>query len=278
MKVSNRGGELPPQEEGTKVIDVSRINYDNILRRYDIVVEAKETPEQVAVRMLPKDPLLKKVAENVVFYKTKEVEASVKEALEKFDPEEVIEKGLVKGMDVVGELYGRGIYFLPHVMVASQAMDKGIKIAEGKMKKARAAKGKIVMHVAEGDPHDIGKNIAAVLLRSQGYQIVDMGRDVPVDDVVKTVEAEKPHILTGTALMTTTMSAFPKIADRLLERGIELPFIGAGGAVNRAFVESYPMGVYADKAAQGPILADKVIAGWNWEKLRDEWDKLMAKK
>jgi methanol corrinoid protein len=260
------------------MLDVSRINYDEVFQRYDIHVESKEKPEDIAAKMVPTDPLLKKVAEDVVFYKTKDVESSVKAAMGKFKPEEVIEKGLVKGMDIVGELYGRGIYFLPHVMVAAQSMDKGIKVAETKMTKAREAKGIVVMHVAEGDPHDIGKNIAAVLLRSSGFNIVDLGRDVPIEDVVASVEENAPIMVTGTALMTTTMSAFPRITERLEEKGIELPFIGAGGAVNRAYVESFPMGVYAEKAAQGPRLADKAVEGWDYKKFRTKWDDLMTGK
>jgi len=260
------------------MLDVSSINYEEVFRRYDIETETKEKPEAVAARMLAtvSDPRLKKVAEDVVFMNYKGVEADVKASLAETEPVDVIEKGLVKGMDVVGELYGRGIYYLPHVMVAAKAMEMGIKTAEAKMKGEREMRGLVVMHVAEGDPHDIGKNIAAVLLRSNGYNVVDMGRDVPVDDVVKTVEERKPQMLTGTALMTTTMSAFPRIADRLVEKGIEIPFVCAGGAVNRAFVESYPLGVYAYKATHGPILAAKVTEGWNYEKLRTKLDELLG--
>ncbi|HSV42151.1 MAG TPA: cobalamin-dependent protein [Methanomassiliicoccales archaeon] len=215
------------------------------------------------------------MAEDVVYMKYKDIEADTKAALEKFKPEEIIDKGLVKGMDVVAELYGRGIYYLPHVMVAADAMDRGIKLCEKNIKGARKMKGNIVMHVAEGDPHDIGKNIAAVMLRSAGYGVVDMGRDVPIVDVVATVEKQKPDVVTGTALMTTTMSAFPKIAERLAESGMDIPFICAGGAVNRAYVESFPMGVYAAAAAQGPALVGKAIEGWDWKKIRTKWDDVV---
>jgi methanol corrinoid protein len=258
------------------MLDISSVNYDEVFKRYDILVEAKEKPEQIAAKMLPSDAKLKKVAEDVVYMNYKTVEADVKAALDKFSPEDVIEKGLVKGMDVVGELYGRGIYYLPHVMVAAQAMAAGIKTAESKMAGAREMKGTVVMHVAEGDPHDIGKNIAAVLLRSNGYTVIDMGRDVPIDDVVKEVVEKKPAMLTGTALMTTTMSAFPHIAERLLEKGVDIPFICAGGAVNRAYVESFPLGVWANKAVQGPLFAQKAVDGWDYKKLRTKWDELMG--
>ena len=256
------------------MLDIGKVDYNEVFVRYDIVSESKDNPETIAAKMLPKDPLLKKVAEDVLYMKWKDVEASVKGALAKYKPEDVIEKGLVKGMDVVGDLYGKGIYYLPHVMLAAKSMETGVKEAEKKMTSAMVTKGTVVMHVAEGDPHDIGKNIAAVLLRSSGYGIVDMGRDVPVDDVVDKVVDTKPTLVTGTALMTTTMSAFPRIAERLLEKGVELPFICAGGAVNRAFVESFPLGVYAEKAIQGPTLAGKVVEGWDYKKLRNKWDDL----
>ena len=95
------------------MIDISSVNYDLVFNPYDILVEAKEKPEDIAAKILPKDALLKKVAEDVVFMKYKDVEADVKAALGKFSPEELIDKGLLKGMDVVSELYGRGIYYLP---------------------------------------------------------------------------------------------------------------------------------------------------------------------
>ncbi|WP_019176359.1 B12-binding domain-containing protein [Methanomassiliicoccus luminyensis] len=256
------------------MIDLKSVNYDRVLRRYDIQMESRETPEELAGRMVPKDPLLKKIAEDVVFMRYKNIGEDVTAAFKIFSPEEVIEQGLIKGMDVVGELYGRGIYYLPHVMVAADAMDKGVKICESKMTGAREGRGKIVMHVAEGDPHDIGKNIAAVLLKSNGYAVVDMGRDVAVVDVIDTVEREKPNVVTGTALMTTTMSAFPRVAEKLQEKGINIPFVCAGGAVNRAYVESYPLGVYASKAIMGPALANKAMEGWDWRKLRDNWDAI----
>ncbi|MBI0583335.1 MAG: cobalamin-dependent protein [Methanomassiliicoccus sp.] len=260
------------------MLDLKSVNYDRVLRRYDIQMESKESPEDLAARMVPDDPLLKRVAEDVVFMRYKSVNDDVNAAMKGYTPEDVIEKGLIRGMDIVGELYGRGIYFLPHVMVAADAMDKGVKICEQRIKGIRETRGKVVMHVAEGDPHDIGKNIAAVLLKSNGFTVIDMGRDVPIDDVVQTVEREKPNMVTGTALMTTTMSAFPKIAEKLQKRNINIPFICGGGAVNRAYVESYPMGVFVAKAIQGPLMANKAMEGWDWRKLRDNWDKLTSVK
>lgn len=258
------------------MVDFDSINVSPFLTRYDIVMESKESPQDIAARMYPEDPALKKVAEDIVFLRGKSVEGDVEVALANLSPNEVIDGGLLRGIEIVSEIYDRGIYYLPHVMVAADAFDKGIKVAESKLSGGRQTKGTVVMHAAEGDPHDIGKNIAAVMLRSNGYGVIDMGRDVAVDDVVRTVMEKKPAVLTGTALMTTTMSAFPRVADKLKENGLEIPFICAGGAVNRGYVESFPMGVYADKAAEGPRLVSKAVGGWDWRKIRENWDKLIS--
>lgn len=257
------------------MVDFDSINVEPFLTRYDVVRESKESPQDIAARMYPPEPALKKVAEDLVFLKTKTIEADVQAALSEFSPNQVIDNGLLRGIEIVSEIYDRGIYYLPHVMVAADGFDKGIKVAEKALPGGRQTKGTVVMHAAEGDPHDIGKNIAAVLLKSNGYGVIDMGRDVAVDDVVDTVLKEKPNVVTGTALMTTTMSAFPRVAEKLQEKGVDIPFICAGGAVNRGYVESFPLGIYADKAAEGPKLVVKSIEGWDWRRIRENWDQLV---
>ncbi len=258
------------------MLDFDSVSSDALLTRYDIVAESKEKPETIAERHLPKDALLRKVAEDVLYMKYKIIEEDVAAALKEKTPEEIIENGLLKGMDAVSDLYGRGIYYLPHVMVSADAMDRGIKLAEKALGNERKVKGEVIMHAAEGDPHDIGKNIAAVLLKSNGYGVVDLGKDVPVETVVETVVARKPLAVTGTALMTTTMSAFPRVAEKLQEKGVDIPFICAGGAVNREYVESFPLGIYAEKAANGPGLVGKALDGWDWKKIRDKWDDIQS--
>ena len=132
------------------------------------------------------------------------------------------------------------------------------------------------MHAAEGDPHDIGKNIAAVMMRSAGYTVVDLGKDVPVTEVVEAVEKEKPFLVTGTALMTTTMSAMKDGAKILVEKGINIPYMAAGGAVNRDFAESFELGIYSEKAPMTPLIAEKILEGYDYKKIREEWDTIVG--
>ncbi len=199
--------------------------------------------------MLPTDPVLKEVASAVLYMKFKEIGAVVTNALKTVAPLDVINKGLVAGMEIVGVLYAQHVYYLPEIMMAAKVM---------------------------GDPHDIGKNIAAVMMRSSGFTVVDMGKDVAVTDLVAKVEEVKPFLVTGTALMTTTMSAFPRAAKILEEKGINIPFMAAGGAVNRDFAESFDLGIYSEKAPQTPPIADKILEGYDWKQIREHWDEIVG--
>ena len=99
------------------------------------------------------------------------------------------------------------------------------------------------------------------------------GRYVPVDEVIEAVKAENPIMLTGTALMTTTMYAFKAVNDRLLEAGIKVPFACGGGAVNQDFVTTYELGVYGEEAADAPKIADQIVAGAALDALKEEFHK-----
>ena len=258
------------------MFDTSKLDYSFILRRYDVEAENQDTPEAIAEKMLPKDPTLREVASVVLYMKFKEVAPAVNNALKTVPPLDLINKGLVAGMEIVSVLYAQHVYYLPEIMMAAKVMEVGISIAEKQIPGGRTTKGKVVMHAAEGDPHDIGKNIAAVMMRSSGFTVVDLGKDVAVEDLVDCVVKEKPFLVTGTALMTTTMSAFPRAAAQLKEKGVEIPFMAAGGAVNRDFAESFDTGIYSEKAPQTPPIADKILAGYDWKKIREEWDNIVG--
>ena len=258
------------------MIDYKGVDFSKILKRYDVEAQNETTPEAVAKKMLPADPVLKNVAECVLYMKFKDVGPATTEALKTHKPLDIINKGLVVGMECVAKLYAEHIYYLPEIMMAAKTMEIGIAIAEKQIPGGREAKATVVMHAAEGDPHDIGKNIAAVMMRSAGYDVIDMGRDVPVVDAVAKCVEVKPLFISGTALMTTTMTAFPRVAQGLIDAGLIIPMMGCGGAVNREYANSYDLGIYSEKAPQTPILAQKMLEGYDWKKIREEWDNIIG--
>ena len=258
------------------MIDYKGVDFSKILKRYDVEAQNETTPEAVAKKMLPADPVLKNVAECVLYMKFKDVGPATSEALKTHKPLDIINNGLVVGMECVAKLYAEHIYYLPEIMMAAKTMEIGIAIAEKQIPGGREAKATVVMHAAEGDPHDIGKNIAAVMMRSAGYNVIDMGKDVAVTDAVAKCVEVKPLFISGTALMTTTMTAFPRVAQGLIDAGLNIPMMGCGGAVNRDYANSYDLGIYSEKAPQTPLLAQKMLEGYDWKKIREEWDDIVG--
>jgi methanol corrinoid protein len=256
-----------------KMLDFNKEDISDVLVRYNVAMEKTLTPDEAAEQLYPKDPLLKAVA--VAIYDGEEDD--VIEALDALldcgkAPLSLIDQALLPGMAVVSELYDQGIIFLPNVMMSADAMLEGIEYCKTKTSEIPEAKGTVVCHVAEGDVHDIGKNIVAALLRADGFNVVDLGRDVPVNEVVAAIAEHKPVMATGTALMTTTMYAFKEINDKLVEKGIKVPFQCGGGAVNQEFVESYSLGIYGEEASDAAKAANYILKnGANIDKLRDEF-------
>jgi methanol corrinoid protein len=245
------------------------VDKEGILIRYNVKMEKSMTPEDAAAELYPKDELYRAIAEAIFEGEEDDVIEGLEAAIAAGkEPIALIDDALMVGMKVVTELYDQGVIFLPNVMMSADAMLEGIEFCKAEAGSSPKPKGKVVVHVAEGDVHDIGKSIVAALLRANGYEVVDLGRDVPVDEVIAAVKKESPMMLTGTALMTTTMYAFKEVNDRLLEAGIKMPFQCGGGAVNQDFVSTYELGVYGEEAADAPKMADAILAGKGLAQLR----------
>ena len=243
-------------------------NYSNIFTRYDLNIEVARQE----ARKVSKDANLQKVADAVV--KGEEVAAAdlTKEALKAKTPMEVINEGLIPGMNEVSRLWDEGVYFLPQVILASDAMNAGIALCEEKMGKSMDKKGKVVTHTAEGDIHDIGQVIVNALLNANGFEVINLGADVPVDKVVEACRVHTPVMVTGTALMTTTMTAFPKIASQLKRIGMTVPFVCGGGAVSEEYVTSFELGIWGKEASQAPGMAEDALSGDDWQAMRGKWN------
>jgi methanol corrinoid protein len=243
-------------------------DYSRIFVRFDLVSEVKGKESKAVA----KDKDLQKVLDAVVIGDVEGIAAVVDDALKTKAPMEVIKEGLVKGMEEVSRLWDEGVYFLPQTIISSDTMLKGIDICEKKLGRPMEKKGLVITHTAEGDIHDLGQKIANALLRANGYEVIDLGKDVPVDDVVNAVKKNKPAMLTGTALMTTTMTAFQKISKKLEKEGIELPFVCGGGAVSQEWVTTIPMGIHGKDASQAPGMAADATTGMKWQEMREKYN------
>jgi len=242
-------------------------SYANIFKRYDLDTEKAGAAQKVST-----DPALQKIAQFVVDGDAEGILGPVKEVLKSKSPLDVINSALIAGMSEVSRLWDEGVYFLPQVILSSDAMNVGIAECEKTMGKSMERKAKVVTHTAEGDIHDIGQVIVNALLNANGFEVINLGADVPVDKVVAAVKENKPIMVTGTALMTTTMTAFPKIAHQLKLANIVIPFVCGGGAVSEEYVTGFELGIWGKEASQAPGMAEDALAGETWESMRGKWN------
>jgi MtaA/CmuA family methyltransferase len=246
---------------------------EDIFVNYSVAKQALGAPSPAPPTKLDTESILGQIATAVVRGDVDAVKSLTRTALATVPPTKVIQEGLTAGIAAVGRLWDQGEYFLPEVITASDAMQEGIKLCESALGRSVEKKGKVIAFVAEGDIHDIGKNIVVSFLKAGGYDVVDLGKDVPDAKVIEAVLEHKPMLVCGTALMTTTMSAFPRIADALLNKGVDVPLAVGGGAVTLEFAESFSMGVYGERADKAIMIADLVREGKNWQQLRNELRK-----
>lgn len=186
---------------------------------------------------------------------------AIRENIDAFD---AINGGLSKGMEEAGRLFEEEEYFVPELLMCADAMNKGVDLLKPYIKGERsAARGKIVIGVIEGDTHDIGKNLVKLMLDVSGYDVVDLGRDVPAARFVERAVAEEAQIIMLSSLMTTTMDTMADVITILNKRGIRDRFKVAvgGGPVSQAFADKIGADGYSGNAAEAVRMCGTLMEG-----------------
>ncbi|MEQ8235960.1 MAG: corrinoid protein [Syntrophomonadaceae bacterium] len=175
--------------------------------------------------------------------------------------EEAIENGLAHGMEKVGELFASGEYFIPEVVVCSDAMYAGLGILKPALDKVKKPRGKVVIGVVEGDTHDIGKNLVAIMLEAAGFEIYDLGRNVPLSNFAERAMAVDADIIALSSLMTTTMTGMKVVVDDLVHLSKDRKrFVIVGGApLSLAFADRIGADGYAANAAGAVKLVSRLL-------------------
>uniref|UniRef100_A0A7V3UZ62 Cobalamin-binding protein n=1 Tax=candidate division WOR-3 bacterium TaxID=2052148 RepID=A0A7V3UZ62_UNCW3 len=160
-----------------------------------------------------------------------------------------LEQGLAKGMRLVGEKFATQEYFVPEVLAASRAMYAGFDILQAELPKKSRRQTRVALGVVQGDIHDIGKNIVKVMVQAAGYEIIDLGRNVPVEQFVNAVR-DGVVAIGMSALMTTTMPNMAKVIAELKRAGLreKVKVLVGGAPVNRLFAERIGADGYAPDA------------------------------
>ncbi len=202
---------------------------------------------------MKQEELFAKISEAVVEMEDEEVAALCQEALDMgIDPAETIKEGLIKGMDKVGELYETGEYFLPEVLTASFALNEGIDLLKPYMKQDNSGQNiKVVIGVVEGDTHDIGKNLVRIMCESAGFEVFDLGRDVPIDEFIRVAKEKQCDFICLSTLMTTTMAGMKTLIEKLENEGVREQFkvLIGGGPISQKFADEIGADAYTVDAA-----------------------------
>ena len=178
-----------------------------------------------------------------------------------FDPQEGIMNGLVVGMNEAGKLYEEEEYYIPELLICSDAMYNGLDVLRPLLPQDAGGNGtKVVIAVIQGDTHDIGKNLVKIMLEAAGYQVVDLGRDVPIARLVDAVREEKPQILALSTLMSTSMAHMGTLIEELKKAGLRdsVKVIVGGAPVSRGFAEKIGADGYSENATEAVKLVDRL--------------------
>ena len=202
----------------------------------------------------PYAPLMKAVEQGL----KGEAAACTKALLAEKEPLELVDEALIPALDIVGVKYEKGKLFLPQLLQAASAAQSAfdeIKTAIAQRGSAGASKGRIVLATVKGDVHDIGKNIVKVILENYGFEVIDLGRDVPVETVVETVREKDVHLVGLSALMTTTLKSMEETIAALHAAKLDCKVMVGGAVLTPEYAEKIGADWYAKDAKQSADIA-----------------------
>jgi dimethylamine corrinoid protein len=179
-----------------------------------------------------------------------------------YPPLDAIMDGLVDGMKRAGEMFQQEEYFVTDILLCSDAMENALAVLRPHLLQTEnQLNRKIVLGVIEGDTHDIGKNLVKTMLQTEGFEVIDLGRDVPVDDFVDTAVKEEADIIGMSTLMTTTMSNMQRVIKKLEEQNVRDKFkvMVGGGPISQSFADKIHADGYSSDAVEAVKLAKKLL-------------------
>jgi len=209
-----------------------------------------------------KEEILKGLHDGVVAFEEDRVEELSQAAIDEgMDAYETIMDGLAAGMETVGKLYDTQEYFVPEILMCSDALYKGLDVLQPHVKDKEAkTKGQVVIGTVEGDVHDIGKNLVKMMFEVAGFMVHDIGRDVKLEKFVEEQLKTDSEIVALSALMTTSMLAMPKVIEMIKKRNPNVKILVGGAPVSGDVADKYGADGYADNAANAVQEAIRMVS------------------
>ena len=210
---------------------------------------------------------LEEVAAAVEKGKVKIVAGLTQEALDAgFSAGQILNEGMIGAMAVVGEKFKNNEIFVPEMLIAARAMKKGVEVLTPYLKAAGTeSKGKLILGTVAGDLHDIGKNLVGMMIEGAGFEVIDLGVDVPAEKFIECMKANPDcKIVALSALLTTTMPAIKDTIEAIKASGLRdtVKIMIGGAPVTQAFADEIGADGYSEDAASAAELANKLKAEW----------------
>jgi trimethylamine corrinoid protein len=175
-------------------------------------------------------------------------------------PADIMANGFVKGIQEVGELFESGDVFLPELMMAADAMAGATEVTNAALEgEAAEAKGVVVLGTVQGDVHDIGKAIVIAYLKANGYEVTDLGRDVPAETFIAKAKEQKADIIGMSALLTTTMEEQRKVIKLVKDGGLAIRTVVGGAPCTQRWADQIGADAYAEDANDGVKKIDALL-------------------
>ena len=224
--------------------------------------QLKAAAGRAAPKAVP-DEVFQAVHADVLAGNDTDIKVHVQDLLSKgLNAKDILNRGMLTAMEVIGGRFRDGTVFIPEVLLSARAMNEALAVLEPHLaKEKKDASGRILLGTVRGDLHDIGKNMVATMLRGVGFEVIDLGINIPAEDFVARAAQHRPDILGMSALLTTTMPEMKKVIDLLAARGLrdKVKVIVGGAPVNEKFARDIGADGYGADAGSSVDLARKLL-------------------
>ena len=176
-------------------------------------------------------------------------------------PASLLNEVLLPAINQVGELFDSGKYFLPQLIASAEAMKNAVQVLEPLLRQEADSSDMpaVIIATVEGDIHDIGKNLVALMLKNYGFRVIDLGKDVPKEKIIQAAKENNAEIIALSALMTTTMRRMKEVIDYAKAEGVDAKVMIGGAVTTREFAEEIGADGYSADAAEAVKLAQRLV-------------------
>ena len=194
--------------------------------------------------------------------KAPEVKEMVQKAVDEGAPAgDILDKGLIAGMSIIGAKFKANEVYVPEVLIAARAMHAGMEILEPEIVKAGIEpKGSVIIGTVKGDLHDIGKNLVTMMFKGAGFKVIDIGIDVPAEKFVEAAKAESIKLIGCSALLTTTMPQMKEVVDAVKAAGLDTKVLIGGAPVTQSYCDEIGADGYAPDASSAVDVAKELLS------------------